>query len=151
MKGQTRGTLLCFADGSNVRPIFDQLVEESLGLLQIERVEAFGEPAIDRTEKIASLLPFSPVAPEPRHAPCRRDRLAVFMARAVCLSAPFGLTVRTAMVELAWLWTRYQLGAAQVCWFRERVGLIGRRVRKIMIVAAATPFGLAPRLGDSPS
>jgi hypothetical protein len=23
---------------------------------------------------------------------------------------------------LAWLWTRYQPGAAQVCWFRERVG-----------------------------
>jgi transposase len=37
--------------------------------------------------------------------------------------------VRTVMVELAWLWTRYQPGAAQVCWFRERVGSTGRRVR----------------------
>jgi transposase len=26
--------------------------------------------------------------------------------------------VRTVMVELAWLWTRYQPAAAQVCWFR---------------------------------
>ena len=45
--------------------------------------------------------------------------------------------VRTVMVELAWLWTRYQPGAAQVCWFRERVGSTGRRTRKIMVVALA--------------
>ena len=32
-----------------------QLTEQSLGLLQIERVEALGEPAIDRSEKIAGL------------------------------------------------------------------------------------------------
>src|SRR5213078_5341487 len=25
--------------------------------------------------------------------------------------------LRTVMVELAWLWTRYQPAAAQVCWF----------------------------------
>ena len=34
-----------------------QFIEQSLGLLQIECVEAFGEPAIDRSEKIASLIP----------------------------------------------------------------------------------------------
>ena len=33
------------------------------------------------------------------------------------------------MVELAWLWQRYQPGAAQVVWFRERVGKAGRRLR----------------------
>ena len=47
------------------------------------------------------------------------------------------------MVELAWLWTRYQPGAAQVCWFRERVGSTGRRVRKIMIVALARKLLIA--------
>src|SRR4029077_21004307 len=31
-----------------------QLLEESLGLLQIERVETFGEPAVDRSKKLAS-------------------------------------------------------------------------------------------------
>ena len=30
-----------------------QLFEQRLGVLQIERVEAFGKPAIDRSEKIA--------------------------------------------------------------------------------------------------
>jgi transposase len=51
--------------------------------------------------------------------------------------------VRTVMVELAWLWTRYQLGAAQVCWFRERVASTGRRVRKIMVVALARKLLIA--------
>ena len=30
-----------------------QLVEQSLGLLEIERVEAFGKPAVGRSEKLA--------------------------------------------------------------------------------------------------
>src|SRR6516162_6747788 len=51
--------------------------------------------------------------------------------------------VRTVMVELAWLWTRYQPGAAQVRWFRERVGSTGRRVRKIMLVALARKLLIA--------
>ena len=39
-----------------------QFIEQRLGLLQIERVETFGEPAIDRSEQFASLLrlPFDP-------------------------------------------------------------------------------------------
>ena len=51
--------------------------------------------------------------------------------------------IRTVMVELAWLWTRYQPGAAQVCWFRERVGSTGRRVRKIMVAALARKLLIA--------
>jgi hypothetical protein len=34
-----------------------QLLEQVLGLFQIERVEALGEPAVDRSEKIAGLIP----------------------------------------------------------------------------------------------
>jgi hypothetical protein len=45
-----------------------QLIKQRLGLLQIERVEAFAEPVIDRSEKIAGLIPFALIAPEPRHA-----------------------------------------------------------------------------------
>jgi transposase len=51
--------------------------------------------------------------------------------------------LRTVMVELAWLWQRYQPGAAQVVWFRERVGSTGRRVRKVMIVALARKLLIA--------
>jgi len=39
------------------------------------------------------------------------------------------------MIELAWLWQRYQPGSALVCWFRERVSGTGRRMRKVMVVA----------------
>ena len=47
------------------------------------------------------------------------------------------------MVELAWLWQRYQPGAAQVAWFRDRVGSTGRRIRKVMVVALARKLLIA--------
>src|SRR5271154_1483149 len=45
-----------------------QLLEQRLGFFQVERIEAFGEPAIDRSEKIAAFLPLALIAPEPREA-----------------------------------------------------------------------------------
>ena len=41
------------------------------------------------------------------------------------------------MVELSWLWTRYQPGSALACWFQERVQHNGGRFRKPTIVALA--------------
>jgi hypothetical protein len=40
-----------------------QLIEQCFGLLQIERVEAFAEPSVDRRKKLAGLLPFALIAP----------------------------------------------------------------------------------------
>ena len=51
--------------------------------------------------------------------------------------------LRTVMVELAWLWQRYQPSSAQVTWFRERTGSTGRRVRKVMVVALARKLLIA--------
>src|ERR1700722_10363125 len=45
-----------------------QSVKQRLRLLQIKRVEAFTEPAVDRSEKIAGRIPLALIAPEPRHA-----------------------------------------------------------------------------------
>jgi len=45
--------------------------------------------------------------------------------------------LRTVMVELAWLWQRYQPGSAHVRWYRERAGATGARMRKVMVVALA--------------
>jgi transposase len=45
--------------------------------------------------------------------------------------------LRTTMVELAWLWLRYQPASALSCWFRERVGSERGRIRRIAIVALA--------------
>jgi transposase len=51
--------------------------------------------------------------------------------------------LRTVMVELAWIWQRYQPDAALVCWFRERAGAAGRRMRKVMVVALARKLLIA--------
>src|SRR6201987_697803 len=45
--------------------------------------------------------------------------------------------LRAVMIELAWLWQRYQPGSAQVTWFRVRVGGTGKRMRKVRVVAMA--------------
>ena len=44
---------------------------------------------------------------------------------------------RTTLVQLAWLWLRYQPDSADSKWFRERVGSLQGRTRRIAIVAMA--------------
>src|SRR5262249_36641381 len=44
---------------------------------------------------------------------------------------------RSMMVELAWTWLRYQRDSALSIWFRERVGNLKGRPRRIAIVAMA--------------
>lgn len=45
--------------------------------------------------------------------------------------------LRTAMVQAAWLWLRFQPDAALTRWFHERVSHNGGRGKKIAIVALA--------------
>jgi transposase len=45
--------------------------------------------------------------------------------------------LRKSMIELAWLWLRYQPDSALARWFVERVGTTQGRVRKITAVALA--------------
>jgi transposase len=51
--------------------------------------------------------------------------------------------VRAAMVELAWLWLRWQPDSTLSAWLRERVGKAGGRIQKIMIVALASKLLIA--------
>ena len=44
---------------------------------------------------------------------------------------------RRALIQLAWLWLRYQPGSALAEWFRRRVGTLAGRTRRIAIVAMA--------------
>ena len=50
---------------------------------------------------------------------------------------------RTTAIELAWLWLRHQPDSALSRWFRERVGNIKGRIRKIAIVALARKLVVA--------
>lgn len=45
--------------------------------------------------------------------------------------------LRTTMIQLAWLWLRFQPGSALTRWFKERVARNGGRLRKATIVALA--------------
>jgi transposase len=51
--------------------------------------------------------------------------------------------VRWMTTELAWSWIRYQPESALRCWFRERFGSGGKRLRRIGIVAVARKFLIA--------
>jgi transposase len=50
---------------------------------------------------------------------------------------------RTTMIQLAWLWLRYQPESALAKWFRERVGTLSGRTRRIAIVAMARKLLIA--------
>jgi transposase len=51
--------------------------------------------------------------------------------------------LRTAVVELAWLWLRYQPDSTLSRWFAERLGRAGGRMRKVLIVALARKLLIA--------
>src|SRR5262249_33804475 len=51
--------------------------------------------------------------------------------------------LRTALVELAWLWLRYQLGSALAHWFSECLADGQGRMKKVLIVALARKLLIA--------
>lgn len=50
---------------------------------------------------------------------------------------------RKTLIQLAWLWLRYQPDSSLACWFRERVGDLQGRTRRIAIVAMARKLLIA--------
>src|SRR6266568_3751146 len=50
---------------------------------------------------------------------------------------------RSTMIELAWLWLRHQPDSPLSIWFRERVGTLKGRIRRITIVAVARKLLIA--------
>jgi hypothetical protein len=55
-------------DGGSSAVLSAQRVEQRLGLLQIGRIEALREPAMDRPQEIAGVVAFALVAPQPAKA-----------------------------------------------------------------------------------
>ena len=50
------------------RVLSSQLFEQRLGLLEVGRVKALGEPAVDLGQQVVRLLPFPLLLPQPRQA-----------------------------------------------------------------------------------
>jgi transposase len=47
------------------------------------------------------------------------------------------------MVELAWLWLRYQPDSALSIWYRDRVGATKGRIRRTTVAALARKLAVA--------
>jgi len=65
------------------------------------------------------------------------------MCRDQGISKAGNTMARTTMVELAWMWLRYQPGSLLSVWFHNRVGKLKGRIRRITIVAVARKLLIA--------
>ena len=65
------------------------------------------------------------------------------MSRDQGISKAGNAKARTVMIELAWMWLRHQPDSPLSVWFRERVGKLKGRIRRITIVAVARKLLIA--------
>ena len=65
------------------------------------------------------------------------------MSRDQGISKAGNAKARTVMIELAWLWLRHQPDSPLSVWFRDRVGKLKGRIRRITIVAVARKLLIA--------
>jgi transposase len=76
-----------------------------------------------------ALASFVGLAPSPYDSGAKRSDQGISKAGSA--------RVRSLVIEMAWLWLRYQPNSALATWFCERVGTVKGRVRRIAIVAVA--------------
>jgi transposase len=137
-----------------------ELVLEQIKASEAERDAAVAAPAPDDVDaaKVAQLSKLGGIGTElatvlVREALCRpftnRKEVAAYAGltpspyasgdrhREQGISKAGNPLLRKAMVELAWLWLRYQPDCLLARWFNERVGAVRGRIRKITAVALA--------------
>jgi transposase len=137
-----------------------ELVLEQISASEAERDEAVATPAAEDidAEKVARLAKLGGIGTELATVLVREALYRPFANRKE-VAAYAGLTpspyasgdrhrdqgiskagnplLRKSMIELSWLWLRYQPGSRLARWFAERVGTIRGRIRKIAVVALA--------------
>jgi len=137
-----------------------ELVLEQLEAVEAERDTAVAAPAVDDADaaKVALLARLGGIGNELATVLVREGLYRSFTNRKE-VAAYAGLTpmpfasgerhreqgiskagnplLRKAMLELAWLWLRYQPDSALARWFTDRVGSVRGRIRKITAVALA--------------
>ena len=137
-----------------------ELVLEQVAAAEAERDAAVADPAVTDAdaEKVARLARLGGIGTELATVLVREALYRPFANRKQ-VAAYAGLTpspyasgdrqrdqgiskagnplLRKSMVELAWLWLRYQPGSGLARWFVERVGTGRGRIRKITAVALA--------------
>jgi transposase len=137
-----------------------ELVLEQIAAVEAERDASVAAPAADDPDaaKVAQLAKLGGIGIELANVLVREALYRSFSNRRE-VAAYAGLTpspytsgerhrdqgiskagnplLRKAMIELAWLWLRYQPDSALARWFTERVGVVRGRIRKITAVALA--------------
>ena len=88
--------------------------------------------AFDNRRQLAGYVGLAPVPHQSGEAD--RDRR---------ISRAGNARARTTLIQLAWLWLRYQPDSAPARWFRDRVGALRGRTRRIAIVAMARKLLIA--------
>jgi transposase len=141
------------------------LALELIHEVEADRAEALAATADDKmTQKIAALQRLRGIGPNFAAVLVRevlyrsfanRRQLASYvgiapmpyqsggMDRDRSISRAGNPRARTTLIQLAWLWLRYQPGSALATWFRERVGMLQGRTRRISIVAMARKLLIA--------
>ncbi len=143
-----------------------ELVLEQLEAVEAERDAAVAAPAADDADaaKVALLARLGGIGNELATVRVREGLIRSFANRRQ-VAAYAGLTpmpfasgerhreqgiskagnplLRKALVELAWLWLRYQPDSTLARWFTERVGAARGRIRKITAVALARKLLIA--------
>ena len=76
-----------------------------------------------------AIMPGDPLRRHGRESPLSGDR----MHKGVSKSG--NKEVRRLMIELSWLWLRYQPGAKRTLWYRRKWGTGSKRLRRVGIVA----------------
>ena len=137
-----------------------ELVLEQIATSEAERDAAIAAPAVEDVdaEKVARLAQLGGIGTELASVLVREALYRPFANRKE-VAAYAGLTpspyasgdrrrdqgisktgnplLRKAIIELAWLWLRYQPDSELARWFAERVGTVRGRIRKITAVALA--------------
>src|SRR6201984_2764601 len=90
------------------------------------------------------IAPPPPAASSPAMSASRRcPTRAEGMDRDRSISRAGNPRARTTLIQLAWLWLRYQPASALAAWVRARVGSLQGRTRRIAIVAMARKLLIA--------
>ena len=99
---------------------------------RILSAEVFGWRRFDNTKQVGAM---SGLTPTPAHSGETRTEQGISKAG--------NRRVRRVMIELAWLWLRWQPNSALSQWYQRRFGHAGPRARRIGIVALARKLLIA--------
>jgi transposase len=133
LEAQSKAELRAAAPGSVAAKIMHLLDLKSIGVVSAQKLvnEAFYR-SFDNRRQVGSYFGLTGTPHD--SGTIRREQ---------GISNAGNRRARTLAIELAWLWLRHQPGSELSRWFRQRVGDLKGRIRRITIVAVARKLMIA--------